>query len=294
MVANPMQKMKRTSTLVGVVIGLMVGLILCGAMYVVFIQPTMGTGITNKGEMVDVAILNKTIKSGAEITAADVTQSKVSSQNAPTDATLNVVGSVAKIDLTAGTILSTNMLTTSDSKETQDLRVQEYNMITLPTQLTTGSFIDIRLQLPDGGDYIVISKKCVQNANATTVWLKMNEEEILTMSNAIVEHYIVSGSKLYATVYTSPGTQKAATPTYCPNATVVDIINSELNGNITEITEGRYTDKLKNIRNSRIKPQVEKYSDTSLENLETKIQEEIKNLKEARQSYFGALNSAQK
>lgn len=292
MVANPMQKMKRTSTLIGVVIGLMVGLALCGAMYVLFIQPTMGTGITSKGETIDVAILNKSIKSGAEITTADITQSKVNKQNAPTDATLNVIGSVAKIDLTAGTILSSNMLTTSDSKETQDLRVQEYNMITLPTQLTVGSFIDIRLQLPDGGDYIVIAKKCVQNANATTVWLKMNEEEILTMSNAIVEHYIVSGSKLYATVYTSPGTQKAATPTYCPNATVVDIINSELNGNITEITEGRYTDKLKSIRNSRIKPQVEKYNDTSLENLETKIQEEIKNLKEARQSYFGALNSA--
>ena len=104
MVANPMQKMKRTSTLVGVVIGLMVGLILCGAMYVVFIQPTMGTGITNKGEMVDVAILNKAIKSGAEITAADITQSKVNSQNAPTDATLNVIGSVAKIDETPRTI----------------------------------------------------------------------------------------------------------------------------------------------------------------------------------------------
>lgn len=291
MVANPMQKMKRNSTLLGLVIGLVIGLILCVVLFL-FMQSRIETGAISSSDSVNVTVLTKAVKSGTEITAADVTTKQVNKGNAPADATSTVIGAVAKIDLTAGTILSNSMITTKDSKLTKDLREQEYNMIVLPTGLTAGKYVDIRLQLPDGGDYIVVSKKYVQNANATTVWLKMTEEETLTMSNAIVEYYIMAGSKLYATTYTDPGAQEAAIPTYCPNATVVDLINSQLNGNITSLTEGRYTDKLKNIRNSRIKAQLDKYSDKELENLETKIQEEIQSLKETRQAYFGALNSA--
>lgn len=292
MVANPMQKMKRNSTLLGLVIGLVIGLILCVVLFL-FMQSRIETGAINSNDAVNVTVLTKAVSSGTEITAADVTTKQVNKGNAPADATSSVIGAVAKIDLTAGTILSNSMITTQDSKLTKDLREQEYNMIVLPTGLTAGKYVDIRLQLPDGGDYIVVSKKYVQNANATTVWLKMTEEETLTMSNAIVEYYIMAGSKLYATTYTDPGAQEAAIPTYCPNATVVDLINSQLNGNITSLTDGRYTDKLKNIRNSRIKAQLDKYSDKELENLETKIQEEIQSLKETRQAYFGALNSAQ-
>lgn len=292
MVANPMQKMKRNSTLLGLVIGLVIGLILCVVLFL-FMQSRIETGAISSNDSVNVTVLTKAVKSGTEITAADVTTKQVNKGNAPADATSTVIGAVAKIDLTAGTILSNSMITTQDSKLTKDLREQEYNMIVLPTGLTAGKYVDIRLQLPDGGDYIVVSKKYVQNANATTVWLKMTEEETLTMSNAIVEYYIMAGSKLYATTYTDPGAQEAAIPTYCPNATVVDLINSQLNGNITSLTDGRYTDKLKNIRNSRIKAQLDKYSDKELENLETKIQEEIQSLKETRQAYFGALNAAQ-
>lgn len=40
------------------------------------------------------------------------------------------------------------------------------------------------------------------------------------MSSAIVESYMVKGSKLYATRYVEAGTQEAATPTYLPNADV--------------------------------------------------------------------------
>lgn len=290
MVSNPIQRKQRNSMLMGIVVGLAIGLLLCGALYM-FLQSSIKAGVTNKNDAVTVAVLNKSIKSGTELTVADFTIKQVNKENAPADYVNALNGAViAKIDLTAGTILSNSMITTSDSKVTNDLRVQEYNMITLPTQLTAGSYIDIRLQMPDGGDYIVISKKYVQNANSSTVWLKMNEEEILTMSNAIIEYYIMTGSKLYATTYTDPGAQQAATPTYVPNATVSDLVRN--NPNITSIIEGRYTSELINIRNSRIKTQLDKYNDTGLENLEKSIQEEIKSLQETRQAYFGALNAA--
>jgi len=288
--ANPMQKMKRNSALTGLIIGLMIGLILCVILYL-FLTSSSGTGSISKGETTTVCVLNKTIKSGTTITAADIITKNVSADNAPADATTQVINGVAKIDLTAGTILTSGMLNTSGETLTADLREQEYNMITLPSNLSVGDFIDIRLQLPNGGDYIVISKKQVLNCNSNTVWLNMYEEEIELMSNAIIEYYIMAGSKLYATRYIDAGLQTAAVGTYVPNQTVSTLIAS--NPNIKNyINSERYADNLKNIRNNYINAAVNQYSEEAIENIEKNIQDEIEALKQSREAYFGALNSA--
>lgn len=288
--ANPMQKMKRNSILTGLIIGLIIGLILCVIVYL-FLTSSSGAGSISKGDAITVCVLNKTVKSGTTITAADIITKNVSIDNAPADATTQVINGVAKIDLTAGTILTSGMLNTNGETLTADLREQEYNMITLPSQLSVGDFIDIRLQLPNGGDYIVVSKKQVLNCNSTTVWLNMYEEEIELMSNAIIEYYIMAGSKLYATTYIEPGLQTAAVGTYVPNETVSSLISA--NPNIKNyINSERYADSLKNIRNNNITSAVNQYSENALENIEKNMQDEIEALKQSREAYFGALNSA--
>jgi hypothetical protein len=164
-------------------------------------------------------------------------------------------------------------------------------LIALPSKLAVGDFIDIRLQLPNGGDYIVVPKKEVVNCTSSTVWLNMYEEEIELMSNAIIEYYIMAGSKLYATIYTDPGLQAAAVGTYVPNSSVASLISN--NPNIKSyINTDRYAESLKSIRNSYIDSAVNQYSDSAITNIEANIQEEIKTLKEAREEYFGALNAA--
>lgn len=288
--ANPMQKMKRNSILMGLIIGLIIGLIMCAGLYL-FLTNSKASVITGKDGTVSVCVLNKTIKSGTAITAADIITTKVSKDSAPADATTQVINGVAKIDLTAGTVLGTSMINTTSETLTADIREQEYNMITLPTQLSTGDFVDIRLQLPNGGDYVVVSKKQVLKCDSSTVWLNMHEEEIELMSNAIIEYYIMAGSKLYATTYVEPGLQTAAVGTYVPNSEVAALINA--NPNITNvINSDRYSDALKAIRNNNIKSEVNKYSESAIENIEKNMQEEIKTLKESREAYFGTLNSA--
>lgn len=292
MVANPMQKMKRNSMLTGAIIGLIIGLILCVVLYI-FLTQAPTTGGLGKGDAVTVHVLNKTIKSGSKITAADIVPKVMSKTDIPIDAVTLSSEAVAKIDLTTGTILTTGMLNQTAETTTADLREQEYNMITLPTQLSAGDFIDIRLQLPSGGDYIVISKKQVLKSDASTVWLQMKEDEILTMSNAIIEYYVMAGSKLYATKYTDPGLQNASTPTYCPNSEVYNLLMN--NKNITtQITdgEGRLANALKDLRNNFINRELNNYSEDKLENIEKSIQEEIQTLKQSREAYFGVLNSA--
>lgn len=286
--ANPMQKMKRNSILIGLVIGLVIGLIMCVILYM-FLS---GSGAsTTKGETISVCALNKTIKAGTTITSGDITYKKVKTTDVPSDVTNQVVNGIAKIDLSAGTILTKSMITASEETTKDDVRAQEYNMISLPSKLAEGDFIDIRLQLPNGADYIVVSKKQVQECNASTIWLNMNEEEIELMSNAIIEYYIMKGSKLYASVYTEPGIQTASVGTYVPNSSVSTLISS--NPNIKNyINQERYSDALKAIRNNNITSSLNQYSEDAIKNIEENMQEEIKTLKQTRESYFGALNSA--
>ena len=283
-----MQKMKRNSILIGLVIGLVIGLIMCVILYM-FLS---GSGAsTTKGETISVCALNKTIKAGTTITSGDITYKKVKTTDVPSDVTNQVVNGIAKIDLSAGTILTKSMITASEETTKDDVREQEYNMISLPSKLAKGDFIDIRLQLPNGADYIVVSKKQVQECNASTIWLNMNEEEIELMSNAIIEYYIMKGSKLYASVYTEPGIQTASVGTYVPNSSVSTLISS--NPNIKNyINQERYSDALKAIRNNNITSSLNQYSEDAIKNIEENMQEEIKTLKQTRESYFGALNSA--
>lgn len=290
--SNPMQKMKINSALIGAVVGLVIGLIICVIMYFILTNSTVASSI-NGDEKITVYALNRAVKSGETITMNDVVAKVMGKSDVPADA-VSISGNVtAKINLGMGTIISSSMLNNTTDELTADLREQEYNMIALPTQLQKGDFIDIRLQLPNGGDYIVVAKKQILRCNSTTIWIKMNEEEILTMSNAIIEYYIMAGSKLYATKYTDPGAQNASIPTYCPNSEVVALINGDKNITSQIINgEGRYSDALKAIRNNAINGVLNNYSETRLQNIEDNIQEEIKTLRESRESYFGALSSA--
>ena len=212
---------------------------------------------------------------------------------------------VAKIDLNKNTVMSADMIEESNERTTDDLREQEYNMITLPTDLKDNDVIDIRLRIPTGEDYIVQSKKRVKlvgtdgndgsdaSTYSNTISIKQSEGDILTMSAAIVDAYRMKGCKLYATKYTDPGSQEAAVTTYSPNDTVRALMLND--DNITSQLQdgtGRLSEKFKAIRKAKIDAELGKYSETGLENLEKNIKEEIESLKESRQAYFGTLNSA--
>lgn len=136
-----------------------------------------------------------------------------------------------KIDVPAGTIVTKAMIYEDGYERDASERIQEYNMIALPSNLKNGDHIDIRLTMPTGQDYIVLAKKEVEGTTNTGLWLKVTEQEILTMNNAIVESYILPGSKLYAIPYTEAGVQEPATTTYQVGAAVIDLIDK--NPNIT-------------------------------------------------------------
>lgn len=144
---------------------------------------------------------------------------------------------VPKIDIKANTVVSASMFTKAEEQVSNDLREQEYNMISLPVNLEDKDTIDIRLRLPNGADYIVLTKKNVtipktaDGYMTNTVILKCSEAETMTMSAAIVDTYqmLEAGAKLYAVKYTDPGLQETATATYLPSGAVMTLISTNPN-----------------------------------------------------------------
>ena len=243
-----------------------------------------------------VYMLTRDIKSGEAITASDVKSTKV-----VTDMTTDHIATssnmsdatIAKVDLPKGAILSTSMITTTDEKLTDDMRVQEYNMLILPTDLAKQDYVDIRIMFPNGQDYIVVTKKRVLQSSANTIFIKMSEDEILSMSNAIVEAYRVEGSMLYATKYEDPGMQNAATPTYPVSRETLAVIEKDPNivNEARNALWARYNQNGGAERRNEINSVITSHSDGADDRLKTKMDEQIEKQTEERARYIETLGT---
>lgn len=312
MAMNPMQRKARNSFLLGMLVMLLIAAAVIGLLMFQIIglkkqeQEEQSTSVR-------VCVLKNDIKSGNEITLGDIvyvteeveengqrkTKSVLPKANksfAPvsdlaTEADLSN-GVVSKLDLKAGTILSKDMILASDKEEiTNDLRLQEYNMLVLPTHLDEGEFVDIRWMLPTGQDYIVLSKKRIESVDSDTIWIEMTEAETLTMSNAIVEAYMVKGSMIYATKYVEPGMQEKSSATYTVSKEVLGLINS--NSNIVQEARQALWNRYNAVINEResINSAIQNEGDNAIPNVQSGISEQIQNQKALRDKYLQTLDA---
>ncbi len=204
---------------------------------------------------------------------------------------------LAKVNMNMNTVVTPQLIVQSDEIITDDVRQQQYNMLVLPMDLMTNDYIDIRLMTPSGQDFIVVSKVRVNiplNADGTyipdTITVDLREDEILSMSSAIVEAYGLLGSKLYATKYVDPANQDPAAPTYTPNSSVTAQIQS--NPNIVETAKeelaARYSEAAKALRNNYLQGLINNEANY-FDNIENSIDEEIGNSISIRKDYLKSL-----
>lgn len=298
MVSNPMQRKSRNSFILGLILGLFfMGAIAAFLLYQLKLMKDEETARIAKEKKV--YVLSQDVKSGDELNASLFSLVSVTSDAVPADtfvANSLPENAVAKIDLKKGTILSQASVQESSEKETDDLRMQEYNMLKLSSQVQTGDYIDIRLRMPSGLDYIVVSKKKVEVPEVggipseSTIWIKMNEAETLAMSEAIVESYMVEGSVLYTTNYIDPGLQAQATPTYVPSESVINLITT--NPNVVNEAKtaiyNRYTSDSIGTR-SKISTEVNKDPDKAESGVKSGTTSEITNAQTQRKNYLDSL-----
>ena len=293
MAMNPMQKKARTSFLLGMLLTLVItGLVIVFLILQISKMKQEQEAIVYR----DVYVVSQQVTSGGTILGR-VQLQKVEATAAPNNAvtpensiTYLTQLATSKIQLEVGTVLTTDMINVEGTPDSADVRLQEYNMIILPTQLLAGDTVDIRLRLPSGEDYIVLSKKYIEQTNADTIWVKVSEDEILTMSNAIVEAYIMQGALLYATTYTDAGLQGSSTPTYVASNSVINLMNADPNITAVAKTElaARYTEAARAQRDT-VNSALGGYAEDATANVEDDTNQEILKQQTARQEYVDSL-----
>ncbi len=295
MAMNPMQKKARTSFLLGMFLTLIITGIIIGLL---ILQISKMKEEQAAIEYRSVYVLAQDVISGDNL-EGNLKLEQVRAEHAPNNAltsanfaTYITENSTAKIGVRKGTVITTDMINQEGKERSSDVRIQEYNMLVLPTQLEEGQHIDVRLRLPSGEDFIVLSKKRVDQTNSDTVWIEVSEDEILTMSNAIVEAYIMEGSLLYATTYADAGMQGNSTPTYIASQSVISLMNANPNITTTAMNalSSRYTEAARNQRGT-INQAVDGYGDEKLTNVEAGVSSEAEKMKAARQQYVGDLST---
>ena len=153
-------------------------------------------------------------------------------------------------------------------------RLIEFNMLTLPSNLRVGDYIDVRFTMPSGQNFIVLSKKQVMNLQNTTVSLCLSEDEILMMSSAIIESYIMKASNLQVVQYVAAGMQEASTPTYSVRNEVYQLILSNSQKGINIEDYGKINDSYNTALRDIINQELGEYTDTALTNIQEGIEKE--------------------
>lgn len=311
MAKNPMQRKAQNSFLLGMLVTLLVTGIIIGFLIIQLTKMTkeqkaeqenmkqvyvVATDV-NSGDTITLEKLTTKTLNGSVVPANVLTAAELDSKSNVTDEDGNLIKKVnviSKINLKAGTVITTDMVKI-EGEVSNDVRKIECNAIQLASQIETGKYIDVRLRLPSGGDYIVVSHKkieipAIDGVDSTnTIWLELSETEILTLNCAIVESYKIKGALLYVTEYIEPGLQENATVSYSPNNEVYDLIQKDPNCVQTAVAE--IVARNRALSRNSINTNLNNNSAEADESVVTKTEEEITKMQEERQKYLDSLGS---
>lgn len=285
MAMNPMQRKIRNSFLFGFLVAVIIAAVVIALLYmrvkglkeeIVKIQKSQEVALTKVFAVTKEVQKDETLTQSAEETDDSKKKIEVISvpsqqvpENAVTPDNIKELFAIdpesdtpeyemtAKLNLSVNTVLTTDMVEKSSKSGT--FRMAEYTMISLPSKLKQGDYVDIRIAYPTSADFVVLSKVKVQDANTNTIWLKLAESQILLLNNAILESYIVEGTKIYATQYIDAA-QAELNSTYIPNATVASLIQAN---NFTEYDQSILDDANNDVMDIRkyIDSVLAKYTD---------------------------------
>jgi hypothetical protein len=140
-----------------------------------------------------------------------------------------IVGKYAKVALKHGTPVTNDLVMTTpldDTTREVDITANRWNV-----GLKEGDFIDYRITLPYGEDYIVLSHLRVMQIVNNVIKVQLNESEIHRLNAALVDYYLHKhqGTDVYLLKYVEPGVQKPAVPYYAVPSNIEAVMQSDPN-----------------------------------------------------------------
>ncbi len=220
----------------------------------------------------EVFVASQKINAGASFQEGEFyLETAYSSLSTDKYATSEDFGKTIAISVEAGTPVLKSMLYDEEIKK--DMREEELNMILLASNLNKNQYIDLRIGFANGEDYIVLSKKKVRDIKleSNTIWMWLDEKEILTLSSAIVDAYLHTGTKLYTVSYVAPSVQDKAINNYPVNKDVLEIIKNNPNI-VLEARQGLSAEM-----RMQLEERINKLSKEASNSIDSKVKEEAVN-----------------
>ena len=187
-------------------------------------------------------ILNIGDLATAYVVRSDVTAGKVIEETdlQPVDIPLSMTGTLItdlnealgkyyRISIKQGSALSNDMILDSalgDSTRLFDVVTDEN-----PIGIKEGAFVDVRISMPLGEDFVAMSHKRVHGVNSGILKLAITEYDIHIYNSMMADKILYPGTRIYAVEYAEPGGQLPATSYYPVSNQVLAILEKDPNIN---------------------------------------------------------------
>lgn len=155
---------------------------------------------------------------------------------------------VFKIAVNPNTPITTNMLMEEVLED--DARDRDITLDRITVGISEGDYIDIRMTMPYGDDYIVLPHKRVYAVNDNTIKLYLTEMEWATYLGARIDYMLNAsyGLTLYADRYIEPGIQQSAVAYYAVPENIATLLSK--NPNIIRDTDTDLIGQMQTTRNN--------------------------------------------
>lgn len=180
----------------------------------------------------------------------------------------SVLGKKFRIDLDQGAILMNDFII--DEPVKNDERKYQLVLDRLPTDLQVYDYVDLRIQLTYGQDFIAISHKRVEDLDLENnlITFIFNENEINTYNSMLLDRAMYNNVEVYALKYIDTTSQTAAESYYPVNKNIAEIL--AINPNIINTVKKEMQLERAQL-NSIMGGDIDTYSDRELETVQREI-----------------------
>lgn len=190
---------------------------------------SLETSLEQIGELVTAYTVTSDTEMGKEILDTDIQSIQVPISMA-TNLIQNseeIIGKHYRLDLAEGTALSPALI--YEEELTDDLRLFDVVLNTIPVGIKEGSYVDVRISLPLGEDFIAMAHKKVHSINGGVLKLAVTEHDIHSYNSMLVDSLLYPGTNMYAIEYMEGGVQQAADTYYPISTNVIPIAQRDPN-----------------------------------------------------------------
>lgn len=184
------------------------------------------------GPDVTVYTVSNSVKAGDLIVASNLESVKIPTSVDNDQYVHNlddILGRVFKVAVNPGTPITSNMTMVEAIED--NMRDRDIVLDRITVGIEEGDYIDVRITMPYGDDYIVLTHKRVYGLGENTVKVYLTETEWMQYQGAMVDYYLnqAYGCTIYADKYIEPGIQQAAVKFYAVPTNIAALIQKDPN-----------------------------------------------------------------